>query len=285
MDQAKPITPSYPPGPKRKLPFAGLLAYRRGPLPFFQNLAKQYGDISYFQLGPKEAYFLNHPDYIKDVLVSNNHNFMKGLVLQPAKRLMGEGLLASEADYNRRQRRLSQPAFHRQRIASYSDVMTGYALRTRERWRDGETRDISEEMMRLTLAIVGKTLFDADVESDAGDVGQAMSVVMELFETLTLPFFELLQKLPLPQLRRFDNAKRKLDRVIYRLIEDRRRRGIDRGDLLSMLLLAHDEEGDGGQMSDEQLRDEAMTIFLAGDETTANALTWTCHLLSHHKHI
>jgi len=139
--------------------------------------------------------------------------------------------------------------------------------------------------MRLTLAIVGKTLLDADVESDAGDVGQAMSVVMELFETLTLPFFELLQKLPLPQLRRFDNAKRKLDRIIYRLIEDRRRRGIDRGDLLSMLLLAHDEEGDGGQMSDEQLRDEAMTIFLAGHETTANALTWTWYLLSQHKDI
>jgi cytochrome P450 len=285
MDQAKPITPSYPPGPKRKLPFAGLLAYRRGPLPFFQNLAKQYGDISYFKLGPQEAYFLNHPDYIKDVLVSNNHNFMKGLVLQRAKRLLGEGLLTSEADYHRRQRRLAQPAFHRQRIASYADVMTGYALRTRERWRDGETRDISEEMMRLTLAIVGKTLFDADVESDAGDVGQAMSVVMELFETLTLPFFELLQKLPLPQLRRFDNAKRKLDRIIYRLIEDRRRRGIDRGDLLSMLLLAQDEEGDGGQMSDEQLRDEAMTIFLAGHETTANALTWTWYLLSQHKDI
>ena len=179
MDQAKPITPSYPPGPKRKLPFAGLLAYRRGPLPFLQNLAKEYGDISYFKLGPQEAYFLNHPDYIKDVLVSNNQNFMKGLVLQRAKRLLGEGLLTSEADYHRRQRRLAQPAFHRQRIASYADVMTGYALRARERWRDGETRDISEEMMRLTLAIVGKTLFDADVESDAADVGEAMSVVME----------------------------------------------------------------------------------------------------------
>jgi cytochrome P450 len=163
--------------------------------------------------------------------------------------------------------------------------MTGYALRTRERWRDGETRDISEEMMRLTLAIVGKTLFDADVESDAADVGEAMSTVMEFFEMLRLPFFELLQKLPLPQLRRFDNAKRKLDSIIYRLIEDRRRSGIDRGDLLSMLLLAHDEEGDGGQMSDEQLRDEAMTIFLAGHETTANAMTWTWYLLSQHKDV
>ena len=285
MNQAKLVTSSHPPGPRRSIPFAGLLAYRRGPLPFFQNLAKQYGDISYFKLGPQEAYFLNHPDFIKDVLITNNQNFMKGLVLQRAKRLLGEGLLTSEGHYHRRQRRLAQPAFHRQRIASYADVMTGYGLRMRERWRDGETRDISEEMMRLTLAIVGKTLFDADVESDAADVGEAMSVVMELFETLTLPFFELLQKLPLPQLRRFDNAKVKLDRIIYRLIDDRRRSGVDRGDLLSMLLLAHDEEGDGGQMSDEQLRDEAMTIFLAGHETTANALTWTWYLLSQHREI
>jgi cytochrome P450 len=114
MDQAKPITPSHPPGPKRKLPFAGLLAYRRGPLQFFQNLAKEYGDISYFKLGPQEAYFLNHPDYIKDVLVSNNQHFVKGLVLQRAKRLLGEGLLTSEGNYHRRQRRLAQPAFHRQ---------------------------------------------------------------------------------------------------------------------------------------------------------------------------
>jgi len=285
MEQAKSIKRSTPPGPKRRIPLATVLTYRRGPLPFFQNLAAHYGNISYFKLGPQAAYFLNHPDYIKDVLVTNNQNFMKGLVLQRAKRLLGEGLLTSEGDFHRRQKRLAQPAFHRQRVASYAEVMTGYAVQTRDRWRDGETRDISEEMMRLTLAIVGKTLFDADVESDASDVGLAMGVVMELFETLTLPFFELLQKLPLPQLRRFDRAKAKLDGIIYRLIEERRRSGIDRGDLLSMLLLAHDEEGDGGQMSDEQLRDELMTIFLAGHETTANALTWTWYLLSQHSHV
>src|SRR5438034_1989471 len=135
-------------------------------------------------------------------------------------------------------------------------------------------------MMQLTLSIVGKTLFAADVESDTHDVGAAMSVVMDLFETITIPFFELLQKLPLPQLRRFDNAKRKLDEIIFRLIDERRQSGRDRGHLLSMLLLAQDTEGDGGQMTDAQLRDEAMTIFLAGHETTANVLTWTWYLLS-----
>jgi len=270
----------HPPGPRRIIPLSGLFAYRKGPLPFFQNLAAQYGDISYFRLGPQEAFFLNHPDYIKDVLVTNHQNFIKGLALQRAKRLLGEGLLTSEGDFHRRQRRLAQPAFHRARIASYANVMTDYALQTRGRWRDGNVLDMSEEMMRLTLGIVGKTLFDADVVSDAQQVGEAMTVVMDLFNTITIPFFELLQKLPLPQFRRFDQAKARLDAIIYRLIEERRRSGEDRGDLLSMLLLAQDTEGDGGGMTDEQLRDEVMTIFLAGHETTANALTWTWYLLS-----
>ena len=273
-------SPRYPPGPRRIIPISGLLAYRKGPLPFFQNLAAQYGDISYFRLGPQEAFFLNHPDYIKDVLVTNHQNFHKGLALQRAKRLLGEGLLTSEGEFHRRQRRLAQPAFHRARIASYASVMTSYAAETRERWREGVALDMAEEMMRLTLGIVGKTLFDADVVSEAQQVGEAMTVVMDLFNTITLPFFELLQKLPLPQLRRFDNARDKLDAIIYRLIEERRRSAVDRGDLLSMLLLAQDTEGDGGEMTDEQLRDEVMTIFLAGHETTANALTWTWYLLS-----
>jgi cytochrome P450 len=223
---------------------------------------------------------VNHPDYIKDVLVTNQPSFHKGLVLQRAKRLLGEGLLTSEDEVHRRQRRLAQPAFHRSRIASYSSVMTDYGSQTSARWRDGDTLDMSAEMMQLTLGIVGKTLFDADVVSDAQEVGEAMTVVMDLFNTITIPFFELLQKLPLPQLRRFDTARAKLDAIIYRLIEQRRLAGEDRGDLLSMLLLAQDTEVDGGAMTDEQLRDELMTIFLAGHETTANALTWTWYLLS-----
>jgi len=158
--------------------------------------------------------------------------------------------------------------------------MTAYGSQTCARWRDGDTLDMSAEMMQLTLGIVGKTLFDADVVSDAQEVGEAMTVVMDLFNTITIPFFELIQKLPLPQLRRFDTAKARLDAIIYRLIEQRRLAGEDRGDLLSMLLLAQDTEVDGGGMTDEQLRDELMTIFLAGHETTANALTWTWYLLS-----
>ena len=270
----------YPPGPRQVFPLAGLFEYRRGPLPYLQKLARQFGDVTYFRLGPQPAFFLNHPDYIKKVLVTSNQSFMKGLALQRAKRLVGEGLLTSEGEIHRRQRRLAQPAFHRARIASYAEIMAGYAAQTSERWRDGETLDISEEMMRLTLGIVGKTLFDADVVSDAKDVGEAMTVIVDLFNIITIPFFELVEKFPVPQLRRFDRAKGRLDSIIYRLIEERRRSRVDRGDLLSMLLLAQDIEGDGGHMSDAQLRDEVMTIFLAGHETTANALTWTWYLLS-----
>lgn len=274
-----------PPGPKRRFPGSGFLAFRRDPLAFLQLIAKDYGDIVYFKLGPQEVYFLNHPDYIKDVLVTHHQNFMKGRALQRSKRLLGEGLLTSEGDFHRRQKRLAQPAFHRPRVAAYGQIMTDYALRTSARWRDGETLDISHEMMRLTLGIVGKTLFDEDVESEADEIGDALTAVMELFNALLLPFSELLEKLPLPQNRRFQKAKDRLDMTIYRLINERRQSGEDRGDLLSMLLMAQDEEGDGGTMTDEQVRDEAMTIFLAGHETTANALTWTWYLLSQHTEV
>lgn len=132
------MSSQLPPGPRSSFPLSGLFSYRRGALPFFQNLAQQYGDISYFRLGPQQAFFLNHPDYIKDVLVTNHENFMKGLALQRAKRLLGDGLLTSEGSFHRRQRRLAQPAFHRARIASYADVMTEHRddARAMARWRD-----------------------------------------------------------------------------------------------------------------------------------------------------
>ena len=276
------MTITRPPGPKRRLFSGNFIAFRRDSLKFLQRLADEYGDISNFRMGPQNVFFLNHPDHVKDVLVTHHQNFIKGRALQRTKRLLGEGLLTSEGEFHRRQRRLAQPAFHRQRVASYGAVMTDYAARTSERWQDGETLDISHEMMRLTLAIVGKTLFDADVESEAQEIGQALTDVMNLFDVLLLPFSEYLDKFPLPQTRRFHRAKDRLDATVYRMIEERRRSGKDRGDLLSMLLLAQDEEGHTGRMTDEQVRDEALTIFLAGHETTSNALTWTWYLLSQH---
>ena len=258
----------------------GYFRFRTNTLGVLQEMAAKYGDIVYFKLGPQPAYFLNHPDYVRDVLVTSNNSFMKGRALQRSKRLLGEGLLTSENPVHRRQRRLAQPAFHRQRIASYAGVMTSYADRLVSGWHDGDTLDISEQMMRLTLAIVGKTLFDADVEGEAAEIGEALTTVMDLFNLLLLPFSELLEKLPLPHKKRFDKAKSRLDETIYRILEERRRSGLDHGDLLSMLMLAEDTEDSGERMTDLQIRDEAMTIFLAGHETTSNALTWTWYLLS-----
>jgi cytochrome P450 len=279
------MTPHLPPGPKRRFLGLDFITYRRDPISFIERMAREYGDISYFRMGPQDVYFLNHPDLVKDVLVTHQQNFTKGRALQRSKRLLGEGLLTSEGDFHRRQRRLAQPAFHRQQIASYAEAMTAYAARMRETWRDGETLDISHEMMRLTLAIVGKTLFDTDVEAEADEIGEAMTDIVGLFNSLMMPFSELLEKLPLPQKRRFDRAKQRLDATIYRMIEERRRAGgtSERHDLLSMLLAARDEESDGAGMTDTQVRDEALTIFLAGHETTANAMSWTWYLLSEHR--
>ena len=281
-----------PPGPRRNNPVSGLLAYRRGRVGFLQNLAQRYGDICYFALGSQQIYLLNHPDLIKEVLVSNSHNFIKGSALQRSKLLLGEGLLTSEGEFHRRQRRLAQPAFHRSRIESYATVMTEYTARTVARWQDGQTLDLAEEMMALTLVIVGKTLFDADIESEAGEVGEAITGMLEATDTSSVSsiMMDLLKKLPVVRSRsgakakaKFESAKARLDALIYRLIDDRRQSG-DRGDLLSMLLLAQDED-DGGQMSDRQLRDEAMTIFMTGHETTAVTLAWTFYLLSQNQQV
>jgi cytochrome P450 len=261
------------------------MEFRRNPLSFLVESARDYGDIVYFKFGPQGIFLINHPDYIRDVLVTHNRNFVKSRGLEMAKKFLGEGLLTSEGEFHRRQRRLAQPAFHHKRINAYAEVMAGYADRTRERWHAGETLDISQEMMRLTLAIVGKTLFDADVESEAKEIGEALTDIMQLFDRITSPFSWLLEMLPLPSNFRFVKAKQRLDATIYRIINEHRAGGKDRGDLLSMLLLAQDEEGDGSSMTDSQLRDEAMTIFLAGHETTANALTWTWYLLSQHPEI
>lgn len=276
---------SQPPTLKGK-PIVGCLReFRRDPPAFLTQAARARGDIVRFYLGPRAVYFINHPDLIRDVLVTHSRNFIKSRGLQMAKRFLGEGLLTSEGEFHRRQRRLAQPAFHRQRIDSYAQAMVDCSLRTRERWQEGETLDIAQEMMRLTLAIVGRTLFDANVEGEAAEIGRALTSIMQLFDRITKPFPELLNRLPLPSNFRFRKASRRLDETIFRIIDERRRSGQDRGDLLSMLLLATDIEGDGTGMNDRQLRDEAMTIFLAGHETTANALAWTWYLLSQHREV
>jgi cytochrome P450 len=269
------------PGPALRYPFANWLSLRRNPLAFLEGLARDYGDVSRFRLGPVFVYLVNDPELIRSVLITRADAYHKGRALERAKRLLGEGLLTSEEFVHLRQRRLMQPAFHRERISGYGETMVRYAERATDRWRAGETIDVHREMVSLTLAIVGKTLFDADVEGEADEIGGALTEVMELFQRLLMvPFGELLEKLPLPSTRRFEKARGRLDATIARLIAERRKNPRDRTDLLTLLILAQDTEGDGGGMNDAQLRDEAMTIFLAGHETTANALTWTWHLLS-----
>jgi cytochrome P450 len=250
------------------------------PLDFVSRMSREAGDVVHYRVWRHDIVLVKHPDLIRDVLVTNQHDFAKGAGLQWAKRFLGEGLLTSEGEFHTRQRRLSQPAFHRQRIGSYGAVMVDYAVKAGDGLREGVVFDMHAEMMALTLAVIGKTMCDAEVGAEAAVIGEALTDVIALFPRFVLPFAGLLHRLPLPSTRRFDRACVRLDGVVYRMIEDRRRSGVDRGDLLSMLLMARDEEGDGGRMSDAQLRDEVMTLFLAGHETTANALSWTWCLLA-----
>jgi cytochrome P450 len=267
-----------PPGPRSKIPFRYLRTLQRDPIPFFQKLANEYGDASQFHVGPQQIFFFNHPELIRELLVTQHRAFHKSRVLQRSKIIFGEGLLTSEEEVHRRQRRLVQPAFHRERIGRYAEVMIERAARLA--WREGEGLDVHHEMMRLTLSVVAKTLFDAEVDQEADEIGAALTSLVDLFPTLMNPIANLLRKLPLPQTIRFRRSLERLDKTVYGIIDERRKLGEDRGDLLSMLLMAVDEEGDGGGMTDQQLRDEAMTLFLAGHETTANALAWTWYLLA-----
>ena len=268
-----------PPGPKLSL--IAQLVYRPGfgnPLEFFTRIARTYGDIVSYRMGGEHLFLVNDWQHIREILVTNNRNFTKSRGLERSKRLLGRGLLTSEGAFHLRHRRLMQPAFHRERIAGYGQTMVEYADRMRNAWTDGATLDLAREMNRLTLSIVGKTLFDADVESRAAEVGDALTGVIESFWMMMLPLADVLERLPVPRMRRARIARARLDAIIYGMIAERRASGRDHGDLLSMLLSAQDED-DGGVMTDQQVRDEAMTIFLAGHETTANAMTWTWYLL------
>lgn len=273
---------TVPPGPKGFPLIGHLFSFRRDPIHFLQRMASEYGDMTHFMVASQPVFLLNHPEYLQNVFVTHQRNFVKGRGLERAKVFLGEGLLTSEGEFHHRQRRLVQPAFHRQRVAAYGTVMAEYAAHARARWQDSTTVDMAQEMMRLTLAIVSKTLFDADVESEASEIGAAITTLMEGWPRLMSPFYNLLRRLPLPSNRRGEQARARVDATVLRMISERRASGEDRGDLLSMLLLAQDEEGDGSGMTDKQVRDEAMTLFLAGHETTANALTWTWYLLSQH---
>jgi len=241
--------------------------------------ARKYGDVVRLSLTSGIGYVISDPDVIKDVLVTHNDDFVKSRALERARRLLGDGLLTSEGDLHLRQRRLIQPAFHRDRINEYIGSMAALAQNSADRIHDGEQVDVASEMMRLTLAIVGKTLFGTDLEVEAEGVADALTAIQELMPLSLLRLPAWFDRLPLPSNLRFWKARDTLDSVIYRIIAAHRRQP-GRGDLLSILLDATDEAGDGARMSDTQVRDECMTLLLAGHETTAVALMWTWYLLS-----
>jgi cytochrome P450 len=267
-----------PPGPSGLRFYFSLLRIPKNWLRFLGHLAKNYGDISFFHLLTIPICFINRPDYIESVLVSGVSDFTKSKDYAPLKALMGDGLLTSEGEFWQKQRKLVQPAFHRERIAAYGAVMVNYAEKMVAGWRDGETHDAHKDMMKLTLDIVGKTLFDADVTSDAVEVSEALEAGMERYSALAWFAVFLPPSVMTPWNWIFRRTLWRLDAIIYRIIRARRESKSDPGDLLSILVQAQAE--DGSRMTDQQLRDEVMTLFLAGHETTANALAWTWYLLS-----
>jgi cytochrome P450 len=253
--------------------------FNRDQLGFIERCRDEYGDIVWMRFLYVPAVFLYHPDEVEYVLVTNSKNFIKSMSLRSNffQRLVGNGLLTSEGEAWKRARRLSQPAFHRERVASYGQVMVDYSNRLIGKWRDGETLDVHIDMMRLTLEIVVQCLFSADVSTDVDEVGATLKELIKPFAAQATVSWILNNRLPTPVHVRFHRLARKIDNVVYRIISERRATGEDKGDLLSMLLAARDE--DGSQMTDRQLRDEVMTLFLAGHETTALTLAWSWYLL------
>jgi cytochrome P450 len=255
------------------------------PLDFSLALARQFGDIAYYRVGPVRVYQLNHPDLARQVLVEQPDRFHKARFIKRAFRpFAGDGLLTSDGALWRQQRKLIQPAFHHKQLATYADVMVGQTLRTSDSWRDGEVREISSEMTALTLPIVVKSLFGVEMTSEEG-IGTLITAVLDATNQRLNSAFQLPDWLPTRRHLRERRSLATLDRLLQEMIRTRRAASSSDGrDLLSALLSAVDAD-DGTRMSDRQLRDEMMTLFLAGHETTANALTWTWYLLAQHPQV
>jgi cytochrome P450 len=279
-----PRTSRRPPGPPGSGLFGNLKEFSEDRLGALSRWAHDHGDLVAARFGPRWILFANHPDLVEEVLVHQNRKFIKHYRLRQAKQTLGEGLLTSEGDFWRAQRKLAQPAFHRERVAAYGRIMVDYTDQLLGSWVDGQVRDVHIDMMRLTLEIVAKTLFDSEIGGESAMVSAAMETLMHCFVISTSRPIIVPNWLPTPTNFRVARSVRRLEQILFSIIADRRRSGEDRGDLLSMLLHAQDEES-GRRMTDRQLRDECMTLFLAGHETTANTLAWAWFLLSGHSEV
>lgn len=255
------------------------LGFARDPIAFLERTARTYGDIAYFRLGSVNVFFVSHPDLVKEVLITQRQHFTLSPLRERLRPVVGNGLFTSGGQLHATQRRLMQPVFRKSRIESYAGAMAALARRTRDHWTPGQEIDSTEEMMQLTMFVASIALFGHDIEDDAEAVSSNMTLLLEYFTRLVSPFFSLLLKLPLPSTLRVRAAVSDLDAVIYRMIEQRRANPGAGDDLLTRLMQARDDETQA-QMTEQQLRDELLTLLIAGHETTANLLGWTLFLLA-----
>ena len=279
FDAQTALRPKVVPGPNGSFRFGSLLAMRRDSLKLMLDAARDYGDLVRLRL-VQDVTFLNHPDYVKHVLQDNHGNYTKGFVYGRMKPLVGEGLLTSEGDFWLRQRRLAQPAFHKPRIAGFAELMSRRTVEMVHRWRHAgnDPLDLHSEMMKLTFGIVGEALFGIDLTGTADDVGRALNAAIEIINERFQSVLLVPQAIPTRSNRRFEKALKILDTTVNRIIAERRNIPGTKGDLLDMLMGARDADN-GEAMSDRHVRDEVMTMVLAGHETTANALSFTFYLL------
>jgi cytochrome P450 len=274
----------HPPGPRDWFfGFTVGLRSLREPLAFFQEMAREYGDIAFVRVGPYRTYVINHPSLIREVLVTRAKSFRKWEAQKRVfRKLDGEGLVISEGEFWLRQRRLIQKAFQQRRFGGYAETAVRLARRRLDRWAAGTAIDLDREMSELAVEVAGETLLGVDLREQAAWLGEITEVLRDTFIREFLAPVPLPDWLPLPSKRRMRRAIRELDAFITGLIRDRRASGEDRGDLLSMLLLAVDEQGDGTGMTDRQARNEAVTLFNAGHDSTSAALAWTGYFLARH---
>jgi cytochrome P450 len=279
----------FPPGFQRNLLWFAFRRFRpANPILLFQHLASTYGDIAHYKIGWNHIVFLNHPDYVREVLVVQNDNFTKERTVRRTKMLLGEGMITAEGAQHRLQRQIAQPAFHRQRIPEYAATIVHEAASMREGWRHGEERNIAIDMMHLTLNVVASTLFATDLREEANELADAINRIMGLYNFLVmLPAAEWLVHMRPPGLAAFVRARKRIDAVVYRMIAAHRlqdqsrqnecRKNSGNASLLDLMLAASPDQS---PESEQSLRDQVITIFLAGYETVANALSWTWYLLA-----
>jgi len=275
-----------PPGPRGNVVFGSIGDIYRDRLRFVLETARTYGDVAQYRVAHTRVYQVNHPEGVGRLLHDNHRNYSKDVPTFGTLRLfLGNGLFTSDGEFWRRQRRLAQPAFHRRRVATFGDLMTGATREMLDRWQPraerGQPLEVATEFMRLTMEVVTRALFSTSVERDVETIGRAITTLLnDVTFRFTFPFYPPL-RVPTPRNRRFLAARATLDGIVYRIIAERRRRPAEHDDLLAMLMEARDEQTGEG-MSDKQLRDEVITLFVAGHETTAVALAWAWHLLAEH---